>query len=166
MFKEFSPSTNMYIKKNVLKGMASTFSIKGNHTEDIKWYWFYCAIADSEENLNSLSDSTSMTSTPQSEGKTPLSPRDFWREKDGSFMFVLFSLSKSHAVGHSAMGATWMRNDSYLCERRSSEDVDGIQYFWLLKKSPWAGRTCICWHFFLFFFCWSRFCASYLSVVT
>lgn len=37
-----------------------------------------------------------------------------------------------------------LRNDSYLCERRSSEDVDGIQYFWLLKKSPWAGRTCIC----------------------
>lgn len=108
LFKEFSPSTNMYIKKNVLKGMASTFAIKGNHTEDIKWYCFYCAIADSEEDLNSLSDSTSMTSTPQSEGKTPLSPRDFWREKDGSFMFVLFSLSKSHAVGHSAMGATWI----------------------------------------------------------
>jgi len=88
--------------------MAAMFSIEGNHTEDIKWYCFYCVIADSEENLNSSSDSPSMTSTPQSEGKTPLSPRDFWREKDGSFMFVLFSLSKSHAVGHSAMGTTWI----------------------------------------------------------
>ena len=43
-----------------------------------------------------------------------------------------------------------LRNDCYLCERRSSEDLDGIQYFWLLKKWPWAG-TRICWYFFLFF---------------
>ena len=63
-------------------------------------------LADSEEDLSSLSDPSSVNSTPQSEGKTPLSPRDFWREKDGSLKVLLFFLSKSHAVGHSAMGTT------------------------------------------------------------
>ncbi|CAH3045582.1 unnamed protein product [Pocillopora meandrina] len=36
---------------------------------------------DSEDDLSSLSESSSANSTPQSEGKGPLSPRDFWREK-------------------------------------------------------------------------------------
>lgn len=38
-------------------------------------------VADSEDDPSSLSDSSSANSTPQSEGKGPLSPRDFWREK-------------------------------------------------------------------------------------
>lgn len=40
-------------------------------------------MSDSEDDLSSLSESSSANSTPQSEGKGPLSPRDFWREKTG-----------------------------------------------------------------------------------
>lgn len=40
-------------------------------------------MSDSEDDLGSLSESSSANSTPQSEGKGPLSPRDFWREKTG-----------------------------------------------------------------------------------
>lgn len=39
-------------------------------------------VSDSEEDLSSVSDPSSTNSTPQSEGKAPLSPRDFWRERD------------------------------------------------------------------------------------
>lgn len=38
---------------------------------------------DSEDDLSSLSESSSLNSTPQSESKQPLSPRDFWKEKAG-----------------------------------------------------------------------------------
>ena len=54
---------------------------------------FFCVlslVADSEEDLSSVSDPSSTNSTPQSEGKAPLSPRDFWRERDGSFNIVIF----------------------------------------------------------------------------
>lgn len=40
-------------------------------------------MSDSEDDRSSLSESSSANSTPQSEEKGPLSPRDFWREKTG-----------------------------------------------------------------------------------
>ena len=41
--------------------------------------------SDSEDDLSSLSESSSANSTPQSEIKAPLSPgiREFWKEKAG-----------------------------------------------------------------------------------
>ena len=44
-------------------------------------YLFF--LPDSEEDLSSISDASSVNSTPQNEGKQPLSPRDFWKEKAG-----------------------------------------------------------------------------------
>lgn len=40
-------------------------------------------MSDSDDDRSSLSESSSANSTPQSEEKGPLSPRDFWREKTG-----------------------------------------------------------------------------------
>ncbi|XP_078371210.1 rho GTPase-activating protein 26-like isoform X2 [Oculina patagonica] len=40
-------------------------------------------VSNSEDDLSSLSESSSLNSTPQSEGKLPLSPREFWKEKAG-----------------------------------------------------------------------------------
>ena len=38
---------------------------------------------DSEDDLSSLSESSSLNSTPQSESRAPLSPKEFWKEKAG-----------------------------------------------------------------------------------
>jgi len=43
---------------------------------------------DSEDDLSSLSEPSSLNSTPQSESKPPFSPRDFWKEKAGEPVVV------------------------------------------------------------------------------
>ncbi|XP_020604145.1 rho GTPase-activating protein 26-like isoform X2 [Orbicella faveolata] len=40
-------------------------------------------VSNSEDDLSSLSEPSSLNSTPQSESKPPFSPRDFWKEKAG-----------------------------------------------------------------------------------